>query len=400
MRLQERLLTPSRMFGFVAISTALFALLIITVAVPETGAFDAPDFTEARGATRTGTVRDVALERTVSRAGTVITERFDVEIGGETVVSERSYIEGQQGIRQYQVGDRVLVTASEGPAGVRYGISDHARGSALLLLLLLFGVLVIFVGRWHGIGSLIGLGASALVIWRFVIPGILAGHDPVVIAIIGSTVLVTTTLLLAHGPNLKTALAVVSTALSLLLTGVLARVAVQGLELGGLADEDSALLGAVTGGTVDPQGLLLAGFVIGALGVLDDVTATQVSAVSELSDANASLGRLELYRRAMNIGRDHVASTVNTLVLAYAGAALPLILLISVQQEAIGVLFQRELVATEVARTMAGSIGIVSAVPISTALAALVFGRSRTRISTGEAPEANPRHEAAASHMP
>ena len=214
-------------------------------------------------------------------------------------------------------------------------------------------------------------------IGRFVIPGILAGLDPVVIAILGSLVLVSTTLLLAHGPNLRTLLAMVATALALIATGVLATGCVALLELGGLAQEDSAQLFVMTLGTIDPRGLLLAGFVIGALGVLDDVTVTQVSTVHELRAADPGLGVRELYRRAMNVGRDHVASTVNTLLLAYVGAALPLLLVLASQGESLGVLIQRELFATEVARTLVGSLGIVGAVPLTTLLAAVVL-RTRT----------------------
>lgn len=365
-------------------TAAGFVLLVFTVIVPATGPFEVPEYTAARGETTTGVIREVIEERTISGASVIIAERLIVEVSGEDIATERSYIEGQIGIVAYEAGDRVLVTARDTPDGPIYGISDHARAGPLILIGLLFVILVLVVGRWHGLGSLLGLLASALVIVRFVIPGILAGHDPVVIAIIGALVLVTTTLLLAHGPNLKTVLAIVSTAASLLLTGILASFAVRLLDLGGLADEESAQLVVLTDAVVEPRGLLLAGFVIGALGVLDDVTATQVSTVSELRAANPSLSRRELYQRAMNVGRDHVASTVNTLVLAYAGAALPLLLLIATQGEAFSVLLQRELIATELARTLAGSIGIVSAVPISTALGALVLGAARRRPAEGE----------------
>jgi len=369
-----------------ALGIVFFVLFVVTVAVPETGPFDRADYASSFGETRTGTVREVTSEQSVSGAGTIVAERFIVDVDGDTVVIKRSYVDGQLGVATYEAGDRVLVTASDTPSGIHYGISDYARGAPLLLLGLLFAVLVMFIGRWHGIGSLLGLAASVLVIGRFVIPGLLAGLDPVAIAIVGAIVLITTTLLLAHGPNLKTTLAIVSTALSLLLTGVLASFTVHALHLSGLADEESALLIALSGAAIDAKGLLLAGFVIGALGVLDDVTATQVSAVSELRSANASLSRRELYSRAMNIGRDHVASTVNTLVLAYAGAALPLMLLIAMQGEAILVSLQRELVATEIARALAGSIGIVAAVPISTALGALVLGGTPPRALATKAP--------------
>jgi uncharacterized membrane protein len=379
----DRLIASRHRGRALAFAAAGFVLLLFTVVIPATGPFEVPEYTPSRGETLRGVISEIVAERTTNSIGTAIAERLIVDVDGQQIVSERSYLEGQIGIVSYQVGDRVLVTARETPDGEIYAISDRDRAGPLLLLGLLFVALVLAIGRWHGFGSLLGLGASALVIFRFVIPGILAGHDPVVIAILGALVLVTTTLLLAHGPNVKTVLAIVSTALSLLLTGILAGTVVRLLQLGGLADEESAQLVILTDAVVEPRGLLLAGFVIGALGVLDDVTATQVSTVSELRDANPALSRRELYARAMNVGRDHVASTVNTLVLAYAGAALPLLLLIATQGEALGVLLQRELVATELARTLAGSIGIVAAVPISTALGALFLGRRRGEHSEG-----------------
>jgi uncharacterized membrane protein len=244
-------------------------------------------------------------------------------------------------------------------------------------------LLVLAVGRWHGLGSLVGLGASFLVIVRFVIPGILAGLDPVAVAVAGALTIVATTLLLAHGPNARTALAIAATALALGATSVLSVVVVRMLALGGLADEDPLQLFALTGGAIDARGLLLAGFILGALGVLDDVTTTQVGTVAELRSANAALGPRELYRRAMNVGRDHVAATVNTLMLAYAGAALPLLLVLATQGEPGSVLIHRELFATELARTLAGSLGIVSAVPIATVLAALAFGRGGSGSGSG-----------------
>ena len=373
----------SRVLAFVL---AFVVLALFTVVIPATGPFDVPEYTPGRGDTVGGTVTAVEADRTSTSAGVAVAERITVDVDGEPTVTERSFLEGQIGIVAYEVGDRVLLTARDTPDGPVYSISDHARAGSLLLLVGLFVLLVLAVGRWHGLGSLVGLAASALVIVRFVIPGILAGHDPVRIAIVGALVLVTTTLLFAHGPNLKTLLAITSTALSLLVTGTLAGLTVRLLRLGGLADEEAAQLVALTDAAVEPEGLLLAGFVIGALGVLDDVTATQVSTVSELREANPSLGRRQLYARAMNVGRDHVASTVNTLVLAYAGAALPLILLLATRGEAFGVVLQRELIATEVARTLAGSIGIVAAVPISTALGALVLGRR----PAADPPEATP----------
>ena len=371
---------PRRRAGLVAYPVAAFVLLVFAGLLPETGPFQAESVgfggAAAASETRGGTVLEVvSLERRPSGNGTLVSEQIAVEVAGERVVVERSYLEGQWPVHEVSVGEGVLIQSTETSNGVVHYMVDQERGLSVWVLAGAFALFVVVVGRWHGVGALLGLGVSFLVIGRFVIPGILAGLDPVVIAILGSLVLVSTTLLLAHGPNLRTLLAMVATALALIATGVLATGCVALLELGGLAQEDSAQLFVMTLGTIDPRGLLLAGFVIGALGVLDDVTVTQVSTVHELRAADPGLGVRELYRRAMNVGRDHVASTVNTLLLAYVGAALPLLLVLASQGESLGVLIQRELFATEVARTLVGSLGIVGAVPLTTLLAAVVLGR-------------------------
>ena len=372
----------------IAFLAAGFVLLVTTVVLPATGPFQFPDYGVNVGSTGGGTVERIEeLERQPGSRGDVVTERITVSLDAapedEPVVIERRYVAGATITIEVAAGDRVLVTRTETAEGPAYYIADRRRTGALWILGGAFVLLVLAVGRWHGLGSLIGLGASFLVIVRFVIPGILAGLDPVAVAVAGALTIVATTLLLAHGPNARTALAIAATALALGATSVLSVVVVRMLALGGLADEDPLQLFALTGGAIDARGLLLAGFILGALGVLDDVTTTQVGTVAELRSANAALGPRELYRRAMNVGRDHVAATVNTLMLAYAGAALPLLLVLATQGEPGSVLIHRELFATELARTLAGSLGIVSAVPIATVLAALAFGRGRSGGGSG-----------------
>ena len=368
----------------IAFLAAGFVLLVTTVVLPATGPFQFPDYGVNVGSTGGGTVERIEeLERQPGSRGDVVTERITVSLDAapedEPVVIERRYVAGATITIEVAAGDRVLVTRTETAEGPAYYIADRMRTSALWILGGAFVLLVLAVGRWHGLGSLIGLGASV----RFVIPGILAGLDPVAVAVAGALTIVATTLLLAHGPNARTALAIAATALALGATSVLSVVVVRMLALGGLADEDPLQLFALTGGAIDARGLLLAGFILGALGVLDDVTTTQVGTVAELRSANAALGPRELYRRAMNVGRDHVAATVNTLMLAYAGAALPLLLVLATQGEPGSVLIHRELFATELARTLAGSLGIVSAVPIATVLAALAFGRGGSGSGSG-----------------
>jgi uncharacterized membrane protein len=223
-----------------------------------------------------------------------------------------------------------------------------------------------------------GLAISFGVLVRFMLPAILVGKNPVAVAVVGSATIMFVALYLAHGINARTTTAVLGTVGALFLTGVLAWIFVTGSHLTGLASEESGLLAASLSG-VSLRGLLLGGVVIGSLGVLDDVTVTQASAVWELHRANPTYGFQRLYAAGLRIGRDHIASTVNTLVMAYAGASLPLLVLFTLSSRRLGDVLTSEIVAQEIVRTLVGSIGLVAAVPITTALAAFVVDRSMHR---------------------
>jgi len=243
------------------------------------------------------------------------------------------------------------------------------------------------------------MAASLLVIIRFIIPGILAGYDPVLISVIGAFVIMLPTLYLAHGINHKTTVALAGTAFSLALTAALASLCIVIAKLSGTASEEAAVLRSLSEGRINAEGLLLAGIIIGALGVLDDVTVGQASTVFELRRANPRLGITELYRRGMNVGRDHIASTVNTLILAYAGAALPLLIVLANQPEPVGTLINREFLATEIVRALVGSIGIVAAVPATTVLAAL-FASRMTAATPSDRPGEQTRQTQAVQQRP
>lgn len=270
-------------------------------------------------------------------------------------------------------GDTILVDIT--PDAAQIFFYDFERSTPLLLLVLLFVTAIVVLGRWRGVGALAGLAASLFVIIAFVLPAILAGSSAVAVAIVAAAAIAFIALFLAHGFNLATAAALLSSLASLGITAMLAWLFVVTSKLTGLADETIGFLSAV-GSDINPQGLLLAGVVIGSLGVLDDVTVTQVSAVWELKRARPDSDFRDLYTRAVRIGRDHISSTVNTLFLAYAGAALPLLLLFSEAGQPITSVATREVVAVEIVRALVGSIGLVASVPISTALAAAVLGNS------------------------
>lgn len=356
---------------YVSVGVVLFVTIVIA---PRAAAFEIPPLNPFGAESSEAEVLAVEVtDRRETEVGVVLSERLTVRLaGGDEVTIERQFVEDDPVGIHVEAGDGVLVTANETPDGTTYFIADRSRSLALWVLAIMFATLVALVGRWRGVWSLVGLAASFLVIVRFIIPAILSGWDPVTAMVIGAIVIAYTTLVLAHGANWKTVAAMAGTGLSLALVIVFAGFGVAFTELTGLADEHAVALNILSGNTIDARGLLLASIIIGALGVLDDVTATQSSTVFELHRANDHLSARELFGRALNVGRDHIASTVNTLVLAYVSASLPLVVLLASQPEPIGLLISRDLFATEIVRTLMGSTGIVAAVPITTAIAALL----------------------------
>ena len=276
-------------------------------------------------------------------------------------------------------GDRVLLTRNELPPDAPntiepYNLAGFERHAPLLLLTIAFVAIVLLFARWRGALALVGLGISLLVVAKFVGPAILDGTEPVAVAVVGALAVMFVTISLAHGVGPQSVAAMLGTATSLGLIVLLATLFSGAANLSGLASDESALL-LVGREELSLQGLVLAGFIVGALGVLDDVTVSQASTVMALRRANATLPLWRLYREALIVGRDHVAATVNTLVLAYLGTSLPIVLLFSVAGTSFGEAVNAEAVAQEIVGTLVGSIGLVAAVPVTTALAALLAVR-------------------------
>ena len=273
---------------------------------------------------------------------------------------------------KYQKGDRVLLNYSKNAKGEEvFYLTDFLRRDVLKVLFSLFVVLVVIVGGSRGVGSLLGMALSFLVIFKFILPQILAGRDPVLITIGGSLFVVPFSFYCSHGWNKKTTIALLGTLFSLVLVGLLARVFVEAGKLTGYASEEAAFLQVAKGGVLNMKGLLLAGIIIGALGVLDDITVSQAAIVEQLKKAGKMTDR-ELFARAMAIGKDHIASMVNTLILVYTGATLPLLLLFINNPHPFSEVINYEIVAEEIIRTLVASIGLILAVPITTFLAASV----------------------------
>jgi uncharacterized membrane protein len=287
-----------------------------------------------------------------------------------------------EGAPVFRAGDAVVIgAAADQPIESRYELIDQQRAWPLFALAVTFALAVVALSRWRGVAALASLALSVVILIVFVLPALLEGKPPLAVAVVGSSAIMIVTLYLSHGVSLRTSVSLVGTLISLSLTGLLGLLFTTVGRFTGLGDESAPYLASL-GLNIDLRGLLLAGLVIGALGVLDDVTVTQTAAVWELADADSTASRRSLFSAGLRIGREHVSAAVNTLVLAYAGASLPLLLLFVGSGQGPLDTVTTELVAQEVVRALVGGLGIVAAVPVTTLVAALAVGEP-TRDSPG-----------------
>jgi uncharacterized membrane protein len=278
----------------------------------------------------------------------------------------------------YVVGEEVVVQVSPGPEGDLVAIVDRWRAPLLWGLAGLFGLLVVLVSGWRGVRALIALGITMVVVVKLLLPLLVRGWDPVVLAVLTGAGVTVVTLLLTEGARRTTAAAAIGTFAALLATALVGAVVNALASFSPLmGSEELGNLGTMLGADVTLSGLLMAAIILGALGVLDDVTITQAATVEELALADPLAARSTLVRRAMNVGRSHIAATVNTLVLAYVAASIPLLLLFAVSPQPLGALTSTEAIAIEIVRALVGSIGIVLAVPFTTLVAARMTPRRR-----------------------
>ena len=269
-------------------------------------------------------------------------------------------------------GDGVQLSPATSPDGEReYYISDFQRLPVLGLLLAVFVIAVLLVGRWHGLRSLVGLGLSLLIVVQFIVPAILSGQSPPLVALVGSVAIMIVTLYFSHGLNEMTTSAAVGTSLALIVTVAMGMAFISLGKVTGFASEQAVFAQFAVDG-LDLRGLVLAGLIIAALGVLDDVTISQSSTVFALHDTDRRLSWASLFARAMKVGRDHIAAVVNTLFLVYAGASLALLVLFSTGGLPVDEILNSEIIAEEFIKILVGSLGLIAAVPITTALAAAV----------------------------
>lgn len=335
---------------------------------------------ESQDEYQTGTVTKVESEEKIQfPEGEFYIQELMVKLQNDPdqkLVKFGSEYQPLQELQKLSAGDSVILakadlTTEDSDEAQDLLIYEAYRLPTLIWLAIGFFLIVLAVAGYKGMMSILGMFISVGVLMTFVIPQILGGANALLITIIAAFLISTVTVYLSHGWKLSSHLALVSILTTLLFTTILSYWFVYLSRLSGLGSEEAAFLQVEHFGKIDFRGLLLSGIILGALGVLDDIAVTQVATVFELKRANVKLGFIELYEGAMRVGRDHVASLVNTLVLAYAGANLPLFLLFSTSIETpTWVHLNSALIAEEIVRTLIGSIGLVVAVPITTALAA------------------------------
>lgn len=286
--------------------------------------------------------------------------------------SREDYLQGDFRYK-VQEGQNILLQVVQQDGNKRVFLIDVVRTNRLLWIFLLFAIITVIIGKLRGLFALGGLVVTLGILFGLVLPGILAGYDPILVTTLGSLIILFVNMHISHGFSKSTFVAFLSTAVGLGLVLIFAKLFVMIAQLSGLASEEASLLYLKTTQLAVPSGLLLAGIILGATGVLDDIAITQMETVSELKTANQHLPKKQLFKQAMRIGRHHIASVVNTLVLAYAGVALPLFLLFLVSQQiTIFRFINEEVVAEEIVRTLSGTLALVLLVPISTWFAILI----------------------------
>ncbi len=371
-------------------------LLLAFLASTLTLAQGAPNDTPAQGATAStpdigyveGTIRRIA--QADDAAGTALVELADGRVLEATLPGPDPF--SGEDLPPFEVGDRVEVYYSPGPDGARtYVVADWIRRPALLILIASFLAVSVLVARFKGLRAFVATGASLLLIIQFLIPAITAGQNAVLVSLLGVGGILILAIYFVHGVNWSTTAALIGTFLAAVATMLLGIFFADLAHLTGYGSEDAAMIAASIP-AVELRGLMLAGLLIGALGALTDITIVQASVVRELAHADPELTSLGLYRRGMNVGLDHIGSLVNTLVLAYTGAALPLLVLLGQSEFGFSRAVNLELIAAEVVHTLVGSIGLILAVPVTTLIATAMFRGGRLPLKPGETAHAHHHH--------
>lgn len=294
-------------------------------------------------------------------------------IKGKFIIVENGKFD-QTGIVTYRQGDELVLSEIKGPQGTTYSITDYVRRTPITILFIIFILLAVVVGGRRGASSLVGMSLTFALLYFFILPQISGGANTLGMSALAAIIIVPSTFFLSHGINKKTICAILATFIALSITGILASIFVQQTHLSGFASEEAGYLDIIKKGTIDIKGLLFAGIIIGLLGVLQDITVSQAAVVYQLKKANSQMKFIDLYRHAMDVGKDHIASMTNTLILVYAGASLPLLLLFINNPLPFSQVVNSEMISQEIITTLLSSSGLIIAVPITTLLTAFIAG--------------------------
>ena len=370
--------------GSMIFTIIIFVGLILVVVFNQINPKDEPEIAEVGYSSNTVEAKvTVMLEEGLITLGTitqpyqiVLVEVLEGEYKGFTMQIDH----GKRQVRpqgfELGVGDHILVSIGKSPGDdvIRAYFVDYVRTNTLLILSLVFVAVSILISGWKGLRSILSIGVSLVIIFYYIIPRILAGADPIWVSLIGSFVFLAITQYLVYGWTLKTHIALAGILFSVLLTGLLSHSFVNYAYLSGFGDENAMYL-IQQAGSLDTRNLLIASIIIGTLGVLDDLVIGQASAVIQLHLANPNLTFRQRFRGSMNIGRDHIAATVNTLLLAYIGASLSMFLLFSINNVDLLRLLNINYISEEIVRSLVGTLGLFAAVPITTAVACLAVDK-------------------------
>ncbi|MBN1331710.1 YibE/F family protein [Candidatus Dojkabacteria bacterium] len=277
-----------------------------------------------------------------------------------------------------KTGKKMVVTEFNFGETSEFQITEVYRTNSILWFVAIYVILVLIVGRWQGFGSLVGLVFSVFVILKVTIPMTLNGYDPISVSIFGGFLVLVPSLYLSHGFNKKTTIALVGTTIGLILTGVLAYIAIGSASLTGFGNEEALYLVSGDNINFNMQSILLASMIIGGIGLIDDVTVGQVAVIKEIFDENKQIDVKKLYSKAMNVGKDHIASMVNTLFLAYAAASLPLLMLLVNSGADLENISNIETFSEEIIRTLVASSGLVLTMPITTLVGSWYYIRGES----------------------
>jgi uncharacterized membrane protein len=311
-----------------------------------------------------GTITEITVENNIRTINIQL-------VDGNNVTTKVTEVDPNYSV-EYFKNDKVVVQKLTVGEETKYIITDFDRLGYLGFLFFVFVVLAIVVGKKYGIYSLLGMGLSFLVILKFILPQITKGGNPVFITVVASIFIIPITFYLSHGINKKTHVAVVSTFISLVITSIFAAISVNLAKLTGFSSDEAMFL-KLGNSAINMKGILLSGIIIGFLGVMDDVTVSQAAIVTKLAKTKRNMNVTNLYKNAMDIGKDHITSMINTLIFVYAGASLPLLLMFIQSDANAFEVLNTEIIADEIVRTLVGSIGLIISVPIATLLAALTI---------------------------